>query len=342
MAPKQILFRFSARVLPAYACLFSLLSVSGAQFATATEKEEPDASVNKNAGLRESENSADSKSESSKTSPPSLDLLGAESLELKPENAKQGQTVEVILKLNPESLRQSKAAKIELEFLGKKIRAFPYQRDSACARESCFRALLVAPANQSPGKYKVSYANLTKTLNIQEAGFAVQSIRLPKSKASFASSPGEEEAVSKAKATVTERKYWTGKFLRPSAARTSSAFGLRRRVNGELLKDYFHSGLDFAGASGSPVIAAQAGRVLLARHGWKLHGNTVCIDHGQGVVSFYIHLSKILVEEGQVVEAGKKIAAIGSTGRASGPHLHFSIYVSNEATNPAQWFQGLF
>jgi murein DD-endopeptidase MepM/ murein hydrolase activator NlpD len=68
----------------------------------------------------------------------------------------------------------------------------------------------------------------------------------------------------------------------------------------------------------------------------------VAIDHGQGVVSFYIHLSKILVKEGDTVEAGQKIGLIGSTGRASGPHLHFSLYVNNDATSPWNWFRNVY
>ena len=167
----------------------------------------------------------------------------------------------------------------------------------------------------------------------------MQSIRLPKSKDNFDGSPGEVEATDKAKSTVSPHQYWQGKFLRPSTARQSSPFGLRRRVNGVLLSDYFHSGLDFAGAAGSPVLASQSGKVLIAHLGWKLHGNTICLDHGQGVVSFYIHLSRIYVKEGQIVRAGQKIGAIGSTGRASGPHLHFSIYANQNATNPLNWFR---
>src|SRR5439155_740965 len=120
-----------------------------------------------------------------------------------------------------------------------------------------------------------------------------QNIRLPKGKDNFLMSAGEEAAVDAAKSTLSPKQYWNGKFLRPANARVSASFGLRRRVNGQLLKDYFHSGLDFAGRSGAPVFAAQEGKVILAHWGWKLHGNTVCIDHGQGVLSFYIHLSKI-------------------------------------------------
>jgi murein DD-endopeptidase MepM/ murein hydrolase activator NlpD len=73
-----------------------------------------------------------------------------------------------------------------------------------------------------------------------------------------------------------------------------------------------------------------------------LHGNCVAVDHGQGVVSFYIHLRTIDVKRGETVAAGDKLGTVGQTGRANGPHLHFSIYVNKVATNPSDWFQRAF
>lgn len=78
--------------------------------------------------------------------------------------------------------------------------------------------------------------------------------------------------------------------------------------------------------------------MVVARTGWRLHGNTVCIDHGQGVISIYIHMNSVGVKEGDLVKSGQKIGAVGSTGRASGPHLHFGVYVNNACVNPASWF----
>jgi lysostaphin len=122
----------------------------------------------------------------------------------------------------------------------------------------------------------------------------------------------------------------------------SAGFGLRRMVNGKLLKDYYHSGVDFAGGQGSPVNSVADGVVIMAKNGWRLHGNSICIDHGQGVVSIYIHLSKVLVKEGDTVKSGQLIGRIGQTGRANGPHLHFSLYVNKHSTNPLQWFKTAF
>ncbi len=272
-------------------------------------------------------------------------------IELKPEEAKQGQTVEVLVHSDASdatgsATKESDPALPAVLFRSKSYKCFPVPSSSDAADTSAAsvsgRALLGVPADLDPGNYKVKVGDQETVLKVVAGQFPVQSIHLPPGKDNFNASPGEEAAVDAAKASLNPHQYWDGKFLHPSKARVSSAFGLRRRVNGKLLKDYFHSGLDFAGATGSPVVACQKGKVIIAHQGWKLHGNTVCIDHGQGVVSFYIHLSKILVKEGDMVNAGEKIGLIGSTGRASGPHLHFSLYVNKDATSPWDWFNHAF
>lgn len=253
--------------------------------------------------------------------------IGQGAVALDPPVPKQGQTLVVRLKA---PAGQELPAVV---FNGKSYKLFP---DNG---SSCYRALIGIPADLVPGTYKLSVGDVVETVCVKSGAFPVQRIRLPASKDNFISSPGEEDAVKAAKATVSPEQFWTGRFVRPSQARTSSAFGLRRMVNGRLLKDYFHSGLDYAGGLGTPVVATQRGRVLIAASkNWRLHGNTVALDHGQGVVSFYIHLSKVLVKPGQIVEPGQLIGKIGSTGRASGPHLHFSLYVNGDATSPSEWY----
>jgi murein DD-endopeptidase MepM/ murein hydrolase activator NlpD len=267
-----------------------------------------------------------------------LPAAAALELELQPACARQGETVKVVLRQPlpaPDAAVQDRTLP-EVHFGKKTYSAFLLPTRAADGR--LWRALIGVPADLSPGDYVVKAEGQEKTLKVLDSSFGVQVLRLPAGKDNFDSSPGEVEAVDAAKARLSPEQYWQGKFLRPSKARISSPFGLRRRVNGVLLKDYFHSGLDFAGSAGSPVLATQSGKVSLAHRGWKLHGNIVSIDHGQGVVSFYIHLSRIYVKEGELVKAGQKIGAVGATGRASGPHLHFSLYVNRDATNPMNWF----
>lgn len=201
-----------------------------------------------------------------------------------------------------------------------------------------FRCLIGVPVLMPAGDCQLHIGDSDQTVQIRPGCFTVQSIRLPHEKDNFNTSPGEEEAVDKARQTASDDQLWTGVFDKPCTARVSTQFGLRRRVNGRLLPDYFHSGIDYAAGMGAPVRACQRGRVILAHTGWRLHGNIVALDHGQGVISFYLHLSKILVKPGDIVEAGQTIGRVGATGRATGPHLHFSLYVNGEATNPSDWF----
>ena len=278
-------------------------------------------------------------------------LAPCEALELRPAIAKQGQTIEVLLP-GPSATAggdstESGAGTVAgdnpvlgptVSFNKKEYKTFSYHKGDA----SFYRALVGVPADIAVGTYSIKSGDSTEKLKVVAGGFGVQAIRLPPGKDNFVASPGEEAAVDAAKGTVSNKQYWDGTFVKPVQSRISSSFGLRRRVNGKLLTDYFHSGLDFAAATGTPVKAVQKGKVILVGRAWKLHGNTICIDHGQGVLSFYIHLSKILVKQGDIVDAGQKIGAVGSTGRANGPHLHFSIYVNHDATNPGDWFTKAF
>jgi murein DD-endopeptidase MepM/ murein hydrolase activator NlpD len=205
-----------------------------------------------------------------------------------------------------------------------------------------FRALIGVPADLDPGTYKLKVGSETRSLQVRKGLFPLQHLRLPPAKDNFDMSAGEKEAVEGAKAALSPEREWSEHFIRPSKYRTSTLFGVKRVVNGHLLKDYFHSGLDFAAPAGTPVVATAPGKVILTGRGFKLHGNCVAVDHGQGVVSFYIHLKTIDVQRGEKVAAGNKLGTIGQTGRANGPHLHFSIYVNKVATNPMDWFQRAF
>jgi len=150
----------------------------------------------------------------------------------------------------------------------------------------------------------------------------------------------EWDKVSAFKKLVTPQKLWQGAFLRPNDGEVSSVYGVRRYYNGEFAEDYYHRGVDYAGGYGSPVIAPANGYVRVVgtvAQGFRLHGNTVGLDHGQGVVSIYLHLSKIYVKEGDFVTAGQTIGAVGATGAVTGPHLHWGLYVNGEAIDPVAW-----
>ena len=115
----------------------------------------------------------------------------------------------------------------------------------------------------------------------------------------------------------------------------TSPFGVQRLFNGKPTGD-FHAGLDQRGAQGTPIHAIAGGVVKIVRE-FNLRGGTVAIDHGQDVESIYMHMSKTAATEGQQVAAGDVIGYIGATGRANGPHLHWTLYVNGVPVNPAQW-----
>lgn len=114
--------------------------------------------------------------------------------------------------------------------------------------------------------------------------------------------------------------------------RLSSRFGLRRFFNGEERNP--HSGLDFAVPAGTPVKAPADGVVTIVAD-YFFNGKTVFIDHGQGLVTMYCHLSAFEVHKGQQVSRGQVIAKVGSTGRATGPHLHWNVSLNNARVDPA-------
>jgi murein DD-endopeptidase MepM/ murein hydrolase activator NlpD len=114
-------------------------------------------------------------------------------------------------------------------------------------------------------------------------------------------------------------------FWAPRPMTITSPYGQARLFNGELRSR--HTGLDLKGADGDPVRAAARGRVLISQNLY-FSGNGVYIDHGRGVYTGYFHLSRILVDVGEMVEAGQLIGEVGSTGRVTGPHLHWSLWVA--------------
>ena len=121
-------------------------------------------------------------------------------------------------------------------------------------------------------------------------------------------------------------------FDRPVEGRLSSAFGLRRFFNGEERNP--HSGLDFAAPSGAQIKAPAAGKVILIGD-YFFNGKTVFVDHGQGLISMFCHLSAIDVKMGDELARGGDIGKVGATGRATGPHLHWNVSLNNVRVDPA-------
>lgn len=151
----------------------------------------------------------------------------------------------------------------------------------------------------------------------------------------------EEAFVAELLAPVSPKRHWSGPFVFPSTYYTESfvsTFGTRRSYNWGAFQ-YYHTGLDFYANTGMPIQASAAGRVVFAGL-LKVRGGVTYIDHGWGVYSGYFHQSEIFVEEGQFVEKGEPIGEVGGTGRSTGPHMHWEIWVGGVPVDPIDWVEG--
>lgn len=138
--------------------------------------------------------------------------------------------------------------------------------------------------------------------------------------------------IGKALAVWTEQAVLDLDFMAPVDGRLSSRFGLKRFFNKQPRNP--HSGLDIAAPAGTAIKAPAAARVIDTGN-YYYNGNTVFLDHGQGLISGYFHMSKIGVEPGQLVKQGDMLGTVGSTGRVTGPHLHWNVYLNGTKVDPA-------
>jgi murein DD-endopeptidase MepM/ murein hydrolase activator NlpD len=143
----------------------------------------------------------------------------------------------------------------------------------------------------------------------------------------------ENEILKTARAEDSDDEDFLKPFVWPADGPVSGVFGSQRILNGEPRQP--HMGLDIAAPEGAPVRAAAAGRVSLAEKDLFYTGGTVMIDHGHGLSTIYVHMSKLEVETGALVAQGQEIGKVGKTGRAAGPHLHFGVGWFSERLDPA-------
>jgi len=180
--------------------------------------------------------------------------------------------------------------------------------------------------------------DLSRSVVIHPAHYATGALTVePK----FVEPPPEQMARIKAEVELKQKVFaasaaeplWSGNFRAPVTAPATSSFGMRRMYNGKLAS--VHKGMDFRAASGTPVRAGNSGVVVLARPLYY-EGNCVVIDHGLGLFTVSMHLSRIDVKEGQHVRLGERIGLSGATGRVTGPHLHWAVRWQDAYLDPAK------
>lgn len=253
-------------------------------------------------------------------------------VQVAPNNPQLGDTLSVMIQTD-----SSGSQSPTVSFKQKTYRAFSLGQNR-------FRVLLPTTPLDKPGTLQIRVAGDGEVKNLslplRSRNFPVQRITLPPGKAGQSATQFELDRVAAFKNLVTPQKFWNGPFLKPNRGSITSIYGVRRYYNGKFANDYYHRGVDYAGGYGSPVTAPASGRVALVgrvAQGFRVHGNVIGVDHGQGVTSIFMHLSRIDVKEGDFVKAGQVIGAIGSTGASTGPHLHWGLYVNSLAVDPVPW-----
>lgn len=231
-------------------------------------------------------------------------------------------------------------AAIDGEWLGRKLQFFRGRHGDV------WYALagvdVEAPAGPSALHLSAHTANetidLSRTVEILPAHYRTTTLSVaPK----FVEPGPEELARIKAESELKEKIFaasaaeplWTGSFRAPVHAPPTDSFGTRRVFNGTL--DSIHKGMDFHARTGTVVRAGNSGTVVLARPLFY-EGNCVAIDHGLGLFTISMHLSRIDVREGQTVRTGERIGLSGATGRATGPHLHWGVRWQGAYLDPAK------
>jgi murein DD-endopeptidase MepM/ murein hydrolase activator NlpD len=198
--------------------------------------------------------------------------------------------------------------------------------------------LSATPAGGPPVKFTVNVQIIT----IDYSGEA-EALDLPQEKVDLLSPTLEQREVDLLRSVTSAfspQRDFNGPLGLPAAAVMVAPFGVSRTYNGGVLTSV-HLGVDFAGAPGSPIMAAAAGKVVLADT-LNIRGMVTVIDHGWGVYTTYSHQSQRYVKLGETVAAGQVIGAVGATGRATGPHLHWEVWVDGVPVDPMQWLQQSF
>ncbi|MDR2088626.1 MAG: M23 family metallopeptidase [Clostridiales Family XIII bacterium] len=201
---------------------------------------------------------------------------------------------------------------------------------------------------QNPGQYGIRVQagdrSFETTITVLPFDFVEQNLIVDTSSAAIseANSPAAyreyREKIPPLFDTYDAERHWHGVFAVPADGRVSTEFGTIRYTNGDYSRPRRHNGMDIAAPEGTPVFAPNAGRVVMAERLLNT-GNTVVIEHGGGLKSYFFHLSRIDAAPGGMAEKGAQIGAVGSTGYSTGPHLHYEVRIGNRPINPSMLFE---
>lgn len=226
------------------------------------------------------------------------------------------------------------------------VARYNQQRVMVVQNNGHWLAVVGIPLSAKTGKQQLKLKGRSQTVpfEIKSKNYAEQHLTI-ENKRKVNPSPEDLKRIRGERGRInTALRHWQQqdvvdtRFILPVTGRLSSPFGLRRFFNEQPRKP--HSGIDIAVPEGTPIVAPAAGRII-DDGDFFFNGNSVFIDHGQGLVTLYCHMSRIDVKPGQRVARGETIGAVGQTGRVTGPHLHWSVSLNDARVDPGLFFEDL-
>jgi murein DD-endopeptidase MepM/ murein hydrolase activator NlpD len=198
-----------------------------------------------------------------------------------------------------------------------------------------YYTFLPIPVDMKPGQYTIGSRQLT----VLDQSFATQYLKVTKKqeqmRRNYDTIKKDQIKINKARSASAPTFLFKEVFVVPVEGKLTTPYGYTRFVNGVFSGS--HRAIDLAAPTGTKVVAANDGKVVLA-DSLYLTGNTIYLDHGMNLFSQYAHLSEIWVKSGEQVKAGQTIGLVGSTGFSTGPHLHFTFFIGNIPVNPNVFF----
>jgi murein DD-endopeptidase MepM/ murein hydrolase activator NlpD len=204
-----------------------------------------------------------------------------------------------------------------------------------------WEGLMPVAVADAPGTHPIEFLEADGTvlasvnLTIRKTVFPSQNVTLAPQIEALHSTTEEMQTLTTFRDSVSDIKYWEDPLVAPLPGCVISPFGVKRLHNGKATGE-IHGGIDQRASDGTPIRAVASGVVKIVQP-FNVLGGTVAIDHGQGLETMYLHMSKLNVELGAHVNKGDVIGYVGATGRANGPHLHWVVYVNGVPQNPQQW-----
>lgn len=251
------------------------------------------------------------------------------------------------LSLDPLPAVQGQALALNLQTaaeLGLEVAIGPWQMRLSETGPGAYVGLQGIHALTEVGLLDLSLAStdgfrFAQPIEVAAGGYGREALIVPAETLDPANTAPEDERIAQVVGQFTSEKMWEGPFAFPTNYFETfpSFFGTRRSYNGSAFS-YYHTGLDLFGSTTTPVYAPAGGRVAFAAE-LTVRGNATYIDHGWGVFSGFLHQSQILVEAGDRVEQGQLVGYVGGTGRVTGPHLHWEVWVGGVAVDPLTWTQ---